>query len=843
MISRSLQFAERDSTFLVEDCSLNSSAAWCALGVDYLASLSILDAKVLDAVAAHSPVTHKLGSARHLLQAGQQRSPSSLLMPHPQRDASLLIARDAELVGTLVALARLSTSRVAWYLASSPGMGKTHFVWDLTLAVADINNDRYAQAAEAANLPRWNEVVSTLKNSRVCVVTFNGLCAWSSTDTKFVDWGRHQPEAVLLPVYLRILWCLRCADGYDFGSFCGLIEEMLASKATTVDAIHLEALEALKERPTIIVVEELSKVPPLRAVYDRRSPAEGEFGVGEDRVEATQGRRSSSFKLLLIYRHELCTMTRSKSVSVLFTAACPGTMLRDARLPLNDTESASLDSDVSEVIQELPNARAAMASLLVTSISSSHRRGSPYFVLFAVKVGFLDLRQVADTFFLPVFSDSRVIRMSQQHQSTYKQPARLSADALAWLSGGHGRSAAVLRDRLDRATGDVWSSVVVPAAEDLSHSLTMNKLLNDLFSVPVVVLVAVHNCVLNAELPLASGINLHGVSFKSWDSLFASNVLTDAVVNSRGTYKDPCMPPLFLVALLRLWDERRDELMQEYSTVQEYKLVCDVLDALASVYHSSDSMGSADKVWEYVSLWSDVVLTRLRAASRRWCTTGSGLALPHKYRCVTLSQLYPSTRAFRACGPHPVLDNVRLYARLESVKVNDKEASNSIPAIVAQPWADLVSTVFKCKPEQAGFDYIKFLPLSHLSDDVGPPEDGDEEDAFKDGAKDELFAICTSCKYTGASKGYLNIEDDVRPSLRLLKGAFGDTWEQWKDRVVLVVATNLKTAKKTNKKLTPEESSRVIIIGRDDHLAVYGRALSGFVAQGPGMFGAKVERK
>eukprot|EP00170_Pyropia_yezoensis_P001334 contig_5909_g1338 len=135
-------------------------------------------------------------------------------MPHPQRDASLLIARDAELVGTLVALARLSTSRVAWYLASSPGMGKTHFVWDLTLAVADINNDRYAQAAEAANLPRWNEVVSTLKNSRV---------------------------------------------------FCGLIEEMLASKATTVDAIHLEALEALKERPTIIVVEELSKVPPLRA--------------------------------------------------------------------------------------------------------------------------------------------------------------------------------------------------------------------------------------------------------------------------------------------------------------------------------------------------------------------------------------------------------------------------------------------------------------------------------------------------------------------------------------------------------------------------------------------------
>lgn len=415
--------------------------------------------------------------------------------------------------------------------------------------------------------------------------------------------------------------------------------------------------------------------------------------------------------------------------------------------------------------------------------------------------------------------------MSVQHHSTHKQPAPLSAQAFAWLSGGHGRSAAVLLDHLDRAAGPVWSSVVGPAAGDLSLTSNVNILINDLLSVPVVILAAVHNCTLNAKLPLVSGIDLRGVSFKTWDDLFAVNLLTDAVNNSEGLYKDPCMPPLFLVVLLRLWKLRWSSLMAEFATAQYFIRLRDVLDALLSVYSSSDSTGGADEVWDYVSLWADVVPTRLRAASPAWCLPSPGLFLPHDYRSVTLSQLYPGTRVLHTGGPHPVLDDVWVNAVPPHVVVNDDVAGNGVPANLARTRAELVTTVFKCKPEQTGFDYIKFLTLNCSS---------------ADGTKEELFVICTSCKYTGASMGYLNVKTHVRDGLLLMKASFGDSWEEWKGRSALVVASNLRTAKNPSEKLTPEESSNVIIIGRDDHLAVYGRALSGFVGQGPTLFGAKL---
>ncbi|KAK1858118.1 hypothetical protein I4F81_000731 [Pyropia yezoensis] len=731
-----------------------------------------------------------------------------MLAPHPGRAAVVLIARDAELVVTLAHLARMSLTRVAWYLASSPGMGKTHFAWDLILAVADVNNERYALAAKAAKLPRLHDVASTLRQSR-------------------------GTEAVLLPVYLRILWCLRCADECDFERFCDFVQKMLASKATTVEAVYFETLQALADQPTIIIVEELAKVPPVPVVYDRPSPAESAFEA-EDACGAGDGGgtplqpSAAAVMLPVLYRHELCTLTRSESISVLLTAVCPGTLLKEVRLLVDESERAALDADVNEIVKQLPNAAEAASTLLVTSISSNQRPGSPYYILFAVKVGFLDLQEVADAYFLPLFNSSRVVRMSVQHHSTHKQPASLSAQASAWLSGGHGLSAAVLLDHVDRAVGPVWSSVVVPAAGDLSLTSNVNILINDLLSVPVVILAAVHNCTLNAKLPLVSGIDLRGVSLKTWDDLFAVSLLTDAVRNSEGLYKDPCMPPLFLVVLLRLWKLRRSSLMAEFATAQYFIRLRDVLDALLSVYSSRDSTGGADDVWEYVSLRADVVLTRLRAASPAWSLPSLGLFLPHDYRSVTLSQLYPGTRVFHTGGPHPVLDDGWVNAVPPHVVVNDDVASNGVPPILARTRAELVTTVFKCKSEQTGFDYIKLLPLNCTS---------------ADGTKEELFVICTSCKCTGASMGYLNVKTHVRDGLLLMKASFGDSWEEWKGRAVFVVASHLRTAKNPSEKLTPEESSNVIIIARDDHVAIYRRALSGFVGQGPTLFGAKLLEK
>lgn len=197
-------------------------------------------------LAARSPITHVVASEGLLLPAGQQRAPQVTLMPQPALNERVLIARDTELVFILVHLAKFSSTRVAWYLASSPGMGKTHFVWDLVEALADIDHDRFARAAQAAQLPRWHTVVESLKHSRVCVVSFNGLCAWSSTDDGFNKTYEEAPMAVFLPIYLRIFWCLRCNDGCDFGTFCNLINKMLRSNAVTVDEICREALDVLK---------------------------------------------------------------------------------------------------------------------------------------------------------------------------------------------------------------------------------------------------------------------------------------------------------------------------------------------------------------------------------------------------------------------------------------------------------------------------------------------------------------------------------------------------------------------------------------------------------------------
>lgn len=110
--------------------------------------------------------------------------------------------------------------------------------------------------------------------------------------------------------------------------------------------------------------------------------------------------------------------------------------------------------------------------------------------------------------------------------------------------------------------------------------------------------------------------------------------------------------------------------------------------------------------------------------------------------------------------------------------------------------------------------------------------------------KEELVAVFKSCKCTGNAKSRFNVEKHVRESLRLMESAFGRSWEEWRTRTVLVVETNLKIAKRrATNRLTPEESRMVIIIGADNHLDVYGRTLSGFIADAPTLFSATLVKR
>lgn len=797
----------------------------------YSTSLLSFQEQLRQLFAGDYPVAAMLNDQGALLSAGLQRSASSVLATFPVREEDLAIPRDVEVVQTcahLSRLRRLRGTRAALYLVSSPGMGKTHFVEDLSVVLGALSDIRYAEAAARANLASWENTVSDLEGTRLCFVSFNGASLWGAWDEKFVKDVAAHPNKAFLPLYLRLLWCLRCAER-DWNWFVTQVHKLLTLNSSVVDTIIAEALLALCEKPTIVAIEELNKVTPFQVPSVETCPAELECGVtSKDPTTSpvsppATADATPTASLMSVYRHEVCTWTRLESVTVLLTAPFPGLVLAEVRKLMSKNQSAALDTEVAELLRAVP-ANMEMQSLMLTSLSS-RRKGSPYFLLPAAKIGFLDVDEIADVYFLPIFRDAVVIRTSHAWRSSFQQPSNLSARAFARLSCGHPRSAALLLLNLRgvSASCSVWSSVVKPAGVLLSQNLSLSKLLSDLLVVPAVLLAALHNCTLDSEQPLVLGINVPGLTFKSWDDVVSYNVLVGAVQASDGRFENPCMPPLFLVALMAQWKSAPS--IEADATATEFLRLKGVFDALSEMLDAADEGGAASRVWELVSLYADVALTRLRAAAPAWTASSPGVSLPHDYRSITLMQLYPGSTAIYSAGERPLLDKVLLNAVPNAVMVNDSESTNTVLAILERDAAELASTVFKCTPEHAGFDSIKFLRRSGAAGKV---------------TKDDLVAVCKSAKVTGNARSYLNLNKHVRKSLPLMEKVFGKWWDQWKGRVVLVVESNHKIAGKPTRRLTKEEGNMVIVIGVNEHQAVYGRTLSGLMGDGPSLYDAKV---
>ncbi|KAK1867243.1 hypothetical protein I4F81_009750 [Pyropia yezoensis] len=759
----------------------------------YHASLLPFEEQLRQLFAGDYPVAAMLNDQGTLLSAGLQRSASSVLATFPVREEDLAIPRDVEVVLTcahLSRLTRLRDARAAWYLVSSPGMGKTHFLEDLSVVLGALGDIRYAEAAARANLASWENTVSDLEGTRLCFVSFNGASLWGSWDEKF---------------------------------------KILTVNPSLVDAIITQAMLALCEKPTIVAIEELNKVTPFQVPSIETSPAELECGLNSTDPTTSPvsplapADATPTASLMNVYRHEVCTWTRLESVTVLLTVPFPGLVLSEVRKLMSKNQTAALDTEVAELLLTAP-ASWERQSLMLTSLSS-RLKGSPYFLLPAAKIGFLDVNEIADVYFLPIFREAVVIRTSHAWRSSFQQPSKLSARAFARLSCGHPRSAALLLLNLRgvSASCSVWSSVVKPAGVLLSQNLSLSKLLSDLLVVPAVLLAALHNCTLDSEQPLVLGINLPGLTFKSWDDVVSYNVLVGAVQASDGRFENPCMPPLFLVALMAQW--RSAPSIEADATATEFLRLKGVFDALSEMLDAADKGGAASRVWEFVSLYADVALTRLRAAAPAWTASSSGVSSPHDYRSITLMQLYPGSTAIYSAGERPLLDKVLLNAVPDAVMVNDSESTNTVLTILERDAAELASTVFKCTPEHAGFDSIKFLRRSGAAGKV---------------TKEDLVAVCKSAKVTGNARSYLNLNKHVRKSLPLMEKVFGKWWDQWKGRVVLVVESNHNIAGKPTPRLTKEEGNMVIVIGVNEHQAVYGRTLSGLMGDGPSLYDAKV---
>lgn len=754
------------------------------------------------------------------LPAGSHRSPGSVLALVPARDEACRIRRDAEVVQVLTHLYDVAPKRVASVVASSPGTGKSHLVWDLEEALQFLDDPRLAAASTRVGQSSWQDVVEKLREWRVCVITFNSSSEWGSLDKLMMQTFAADPQAIFLPFCLRVLWYLRCGDAVTWNQFVPVVAERLENGPATVGAVISEAQAALREQPTVVVVEELSKVTGYCMETPGASPADSLWSpldsTGEVAVPVQQ-------PLLDVYRHEVCAMAgMSEKTVVLFTSPSFGLIYAEVKGYLTGAQQTAYGAELAGMASSGIRAEEENTRL---SSPFSNRPFSSFFVLSAVELGFLDLDDLAETYFLPLFDDRFAIRMSLPYQGSHMLSSALSARAMSRLSGGHPRSAAFLRQVLQRAPpGPVWSSVVEPAVGRLVQVDALTTTVNVMLDVPVIIIAAVHPCTVQSQLPILTGTRVSDPC-ATWDDLLASNTLTAAVKDDAGSLENMCMPPLYLLALLKRWMETKSGMRVRSASKELFCELNGILEALQQVCGASVTKGSADKVWEYVTMFADVALTRVRAAGLSWCTASPSISLPFDYTKVTLRQLYPGTLAYYIDGERPLLESM-LYNATKSVIVNEEEANNSMRSVLQRPVAELLSTMYKCQPQQCGFDSIKFLPPAGCSEQR---------------SRDELVAVCKSSKFTGHASVLLNLEEHVRKGLTKLKKAFGSKWEEWSDRVVLVVETNHPRADTPEKLLSVEESAKVIIITVDDHLAVYGRAISGFMADGPSLYGATLE--
>lgn len=216
------------------------------------------------------------------LPPGRQRSPGGILVLVPSRDPELCIPRDDKVVRTLVHVATVRNARVASAVVSSPGIGKSHLAWDVVDALESLDSPRYADAAMVSGVPEWGDARDELQGTRPCVITFNSRSLWGRLDVQLLYFNpSSQPEASYLPLYLRVLWCLRCADNLGWAEFAQMVIQHLEAGTTTAAVIIAEAQAALNEQPTLVIVEELNKVRGVWPESASRSPIDALLERGD----------------------------------------------------------------------------------------------------------------------------------------------------------------------------------------------------------------------------------------------------------------------------------------------------------------------------------------------------------------------------------------------------------------------------------------------------------------------------------------------------------------------------------------------------------------------------------
>lgn len=695
-------------------------------------------------------------------------------------------------------------------IGGSSGMGKTHFGLDVWHYRDKLDQPRFAKAAADAGVRKadWADVCSVAQGMRVCCINFNGGSPWSPDDVSLVklspwykathpDDGVKQvpgaqevPDAHLLPLYLRVLWGLMHQADMSYASFSRMALTRLRLGHVTAEGIIAEAEEALLAHRHAVIVDELT----LATMH------------------------AGDRQLSELYRHVICTFTGLQA-SVLFLSLS-FLFVR-----------AEIDAGSSEVFVPHGGIPPGTAALRTTGEGGD---GSPWNL---VVVGQLTRKSYAEVKknLLPVASKRTVYSPRSVGGSNYAAAADV-ADAFAHLSGGHMRSYAYLRRKLNRCPAKVtlWR-VVEDAFLATGVTKSARQLLRHSVFFPGLLVAGLLPCTVRgrASMPMVGAGAPVGFSM-TFDDAISRNLLYGSP-DKKGVYKNPSLPPSMIVGLSTEWEDALSELKN--SGYQVSPVVRNFLCACSRMLSAAD-VADPGRGWELACFWAEVMMSHVRHGAELFLMGTPGVSGVQDFSRVSLKDLYKGVDNLeRKPVHHPLLSDVLVDATrpltLEDEIPELITRYRDVNDVLKLPPDLLLSRAFMMVNAHLSFDVIRFLPV------VDDPRPHAESSKRTNG----MIAVCISCKSTTDTALSVPLEL-VKKGEKLLPKVFGDeSWDSWQYNVVHVTICNHRRTSSPSVFLDDVRAAeRIVVVCRDNFKSIYGVGLSGIMSSAPMLHGTKVVR-
>lgn len=579
-------------------------------------------------------------------------------------------------------------------------------------------------------------------------------------------------DAHLLPLYLRVLWCLMYQAAVSYSRFAQSAWEEVRAGRIPVASVVAEARGIMQQGRVAILVDELTMATVAR--HDRR--------------------------LCELYRHILCTFTNRGFAGIVFFSLSFMFVL-DEIIPAPVTKALTAPGG------KLPRAK--------LSTPGSMGEGSPWSVAI---VGTLTMPAFDELLqkLLPV-AQSRAFYTVRSVEGSHEVAAEEAASALARVSGGHLRSFKFLLNGVRDSEDDVllWD-VVVRACRDTGMTPSIFNLLLQAACFPSLLLAGLVSCTVEGSSVLipAPGFLPADDYCVIWDDAFSNNLLSGSP-NNQGRFENPSFLTAFLLVLTAQWNAVVATLAMQKQDVNPE--VSSIMTACAR-FVSAARIVDPGRAWEVTTYWSEVVLSRVRHAAAKYLVDAPGVADVVDYSRIAVRDLYKGNLEQQR-SHRPRLTDVLVDATLplEAADVAPEliDTYAGMVDVLQRPSGELVGRMFMMSSPHKSFDLVRFLPVVY---DPRPA-------SLSLGPMGRVLAICISCKSTSNVETSVPLQAKVLTPEKLMADAFGDQWSLWKNHAVHVTVCNYSRTDRPTKFVEDTVAEHTIVVCREQFESLYGKSL------------------